>query len=220
MNTQSPGHGTGATPRQNDLPGNPSALNPEQWVEKHCDALYRHALARVSNPEIAKDLVQETFLAAWRSSERFVGRASEQTWLMRILRNKIVDHYRRGRPELAVEDVDQLADLEEKQFVRSGLSKGGWAPSAVPTDWTDASQYMENSEFWEIVHQCAAKLPSKAASVFLMREVDGRSNEEICSILHMNRNHLGVLLHRARLALRRCLELHWFRDPAGHRTTP
>jgi RNA polymerase sigma-70 factor, ECF subfamily len=190
----------------------PPDLNPEGWVELHCDDLYRYALARVRDPETAKDLVQETFLAAWRSSERFAGQASERTWLTRILRNKIVDHYRKRRPEFAVED--ELTGLEEKQFERAGLHQGGWTSSNAPASWKDATQCLEESEFWIVLQQCTDKLPAKVANVFLLREVDGRSYEEICSTLGMNRNHLGVLLHRARLALRRCLELHWFKESA------
>ena len=67
-------------------------LEPEQWVETHCDDLFRYALSRVAQPEIAEELVQETFLAAWKSADRYAGRASERTWLIRILRNNIVDH--------------------------------------------------------------------------------------------------------------------------------
>lgn len=193
---------------------NPAALNPEQWVEEHCDLLYRYALTRVSNPETAKDLVQETFLAAWRSAERFAGTASERTWLMRIMRNKIVDHYRKRRPEFSAEGISELAELEETQFQQSGLHQGSWTPAAHPHIWKDATQSMENSEFWETVHRCAQKLPPKVASVFLLRDVDGCSSEEICSTLQVSRNHLGVLLYRARLALRRCLEIHWFREPS------
>jgi len=196
-------------------PAGSAGLDPQRWVEEHCDELYRYALARVTNPEVARDLVQETFLAAWRSSERFAGKASERTWLVRIMRNKIADHYRKRRPEFGVDGVDELVELEEKQFAQTGLHKGGWASANSPKAWKDAAESLEESEFWEVVHECARKLPAKTASVFLLREVDGRSNEEICATLQMNANHVGVLLHRARLALRRCLELNWFRGPAG-----
>jgi len=74
---------------------------------------------------------------------------------------------------------------------------------------------MDGSEFWEVVRQCTAKLPPKVAGVFLLREVDGQSRDDICLTLHINPNHLGVLLHRARLAMRRCLELHWFAGQSG-----
>lgn len=189
-----------------------SRLDPERWVEGHCDSLYRYALARVANPETAKDLVQETLLAAWRSAERFAGRASERTWLLRILRNKLVDHYRKPRPEFPAEGINELAELEARQFVQSGLHKGGWTSLGSPSHWQDAAECMQKAEFWEVVHRCVGKLPPSAAHVFVMREVDGDSTDEICSTLNINRNHLGVLLHRARLALRRCLDLNWFSE--------
>jgi len=193
-----------------DSEGTASVLDPERWVEAHCDALYHYALARLANPETAQDLVQETFLAAWRSAERFAGRSSERTWLMRILRNKIADHYRRQHLEFAAEGIDELAELEAKQFVQSGLHKGGWTSLGSPGHWKDAAQSMEDAEFWEALHRCVRKLPPKTSHVFLMRELNGESSDKICTSLNISRNHLGVLLHRARLALRRCLELNWF----------
>jgi len=187
-------------------------LNPERWVEDHCDLLFRYALARVTDPDTASDLVQETLLAAWKSAPKFDGRASERTWIMRIMRNKIADHYRKRRPEFAVQDLNELEQLEEKQFNQSGIHKGAWAAATSSGEWKDATQSMERSEFWEVVHQCTEKLPPKVAAVFVLREVDGQSTEDICLALSIKANHLGVLLHRARLAMRRCLELNWFRE--------
>ncbi len=187
--------------------------DPERWVEEHGDQLYRHALTRVGNAETAQDLVQETLLAACRSLESYAGRASERTWLLRILRNKIVDYYRRQRPVFATGDAEALAKLEANQFAQSGFHRGGWSTTAQPGHWQDAEQCLIRSEFWDVVQQCAGKLPQKFAVAFLMREVEDATSEEVCSVLNINRNHLGVLLHRARLAMRRCLELHWFREP-------
>lgn len=196
-------------------PASPSArINPEDWVGEHGDYLLRHALSRVGDPETAKDLVQETFLAAWRSADRYAGRASERTWLLRILRNKIADHYRKRIPELGLNDIEALSEMEEKQFAAAGLGSKSWAPSAAPENWRDAGQSLERAEFWAVVHACAGKLPRKIAQVFLLREVDGWESPEICRELNIKQNHLGVLLHRARLALRRCLELNWFKDRA------
>lgn len=191
-----------------------NSLDPESWVERHADTLFRYALSRVSKPEIAEDLVQETLLAAWKSASRFEGKASERTWLTRILRNKIMDYYRGQRPEITAETLSELARLEEQQFTQSGLHAGGWSASGTPGHWKDPEQAMDRSEFWAVLHQCAGKLPATTASVFLLREVDGQATDEICSTLNITPNHLGVLLHRARLAIRRCLELHWFREPS------
>jgi RNA polymerase sigma-70 factor (ECF subfamily) len=191
-------------------------LDPEQWVERHCDALYRFAVARVPTRETAQDLVQETFLAAWRSASGFEGGATERTWLMRIMRNKLVDYYRKQRPEVAVGEVEELAAVGARAFRSSGLlHAGAWNLSVAPKPWGDAVQCLEMAEFWEVVRQCANQLPPKAGHVFLMRELDGQSTEEICSALRMSPNHVGVLLHRARLALRRCLELRWFKNETG-----
>jgi len=187
-------------------------LDPEQWVAAHGDDLYRHALARLGDLEAAKDLVQETFLAACRSAERYAGRASERTWLLRILRNKIADYYRRQQPVLTVGGEEQLAQLESHQFVRSGLQRGSWSPGNEPEHWKNAEECLTQTEFWDVVHRCTGKLPRTLAAAFLMREVEETSSDEVCSILKISRNHLGVLLHRARLVMRRCLELNWFRD--------
>ena len=192
-----------------------SSLNPERWVEDHCDELYRYALTRVSQPEIAKDLVQETFLAAWRSAENYSGKATERTWLFSIMRNKIVDHYRSQKPEFGVDDLSELAEFELKQFQQSGAHKGKWNSSVSPGSWSDSAHHLENAEFWDVVQECTGKLPPKAAAVFSMRELDGESCDAICTTLEINPNHLGVLLHRARLALRRCLEIHWFKTPTS-----
>lgn len=187
-------------------------LDPERWVEEHADVLYRHALSRLGDTETAKDLVQETFLAACRSLERYAGKASERTWLFRILRNKIADHYRRRRPVSPVGHENELAELEANQFVQSGLHHGGWRPANQPQHWKSAEESLTQSEFWAVIQQCTGKLPRTVATAFLMREVEETSSAEICSTLNITQNHLGVLLHRARLAMRRCLELNWFRD--------
>ena len=186
------------------------AIDPKRWVDSYCDALFCHALTRVADAETAKDLVQETLLAAWRSAGRFAGKASERTWLFRILRNKIADHYRKRRPEFAVETISELAQLEEKQFHQTGMGAGAWTPAAAPAHWSDATRAMEQSEFWEVVRHCTGRLPPNARDAFLLREIEGQSTGELCATLQISRNHLGVLLHRARLALRRCLEVNWF----------
>jgi len=187
-------------------------IDPEEWVTNHGDYLFRHALARTGLQEAAEDLVQETFLAAWQSAHRFAGRASERTWLLSILRNKIADHYRKQRPEIGSRDVEALARMEEQQFTQNWLGGSPWNSGSVPAAWSDARQCLEQAEFWETLHECTHKLPEKTAHVFLLRELDGWESSAICRELKIKPAHLFVMLHRARLALRRCLELHWFHD--------
>jgi RNA polymerase sigma-70 factor (TIGR02943 family) len=189
-------------------------IAPEEWVATHGDYLFRHALARTGRPEVAEDMVQETFLAAWKSAHRFAGRASERTWLLRILRNKIADHYRRQRSEIVASDVDALAQFEEQQFKQTSLGGHAWKAGNVPATWKDARKSLEQAEFWEVLQNCTHKLPAMTARVFLMRELDGLESPTICRELNIKPSHLFVMLHRARLALRRCLELNWFSDRA------
>ena len=196
-----------------DVP-QPSAapqIHPEEWVANHGDYLFRHAMARTGRHELAADLVQENFLAAWKSAHRFAGRSSERTWLLRILRNKIADHYRSCHLELTLDDMNELAGLEEQQFKRTTLGGGHWNSGNQPFAWANAQQSLEQSEFWEILHQCTHKLPANTARVFLLRELDGWETPAICREMNLQPSHLFVMLHRARLALRRCLELHWFK---------
>lgn len=194
-------------------------VDPEEWVARHGDCLFRHALARVSRQETAQDLVQETFLAAWQSAHRFAGRASERSWLLGILRNKIADHYRARRTEIAYEDADEMAGLEEQQFSRARQGTRPWNPGNYPADWGDARASLEQAEFWETLHECVHKLPEKTARVFFLRELDGCECDAICRELDIKSSHLFVLLHRARLALRRCLELRWFKPHAAGRSS-
>jgi RNA polymerase sigma-70 factor (TIGR02943 family) len=198
-------------------PADGARIDPEGWVASHGDYLFRHALARTGRQEIAEDMVQETFLAAWQSAHRFAGRSSERTWLLSILRNKIADHYRREHPEISSRDDEALARLEEQQFTRNWLGGSPWKPGGVPAQWPDAAQSLEVAEFWETLHECTHKLPEQTARVFLLRELDGMDSEVICRELKLKPSHLFVMLHRARLALRRCLELHWFRDHTPHK---
>jgi RNA polymerase sigma-70 factor (ECF subfamily) len=191
-------------------------IDPEAWVATHGDYLFHHALARTGRPDVAEDIVQETFLAAWQAAHRFAGRASERTWLLSILRNKIADHYRNQRTEIDSRDVEALARLEEMQFTRHWPGGNAWNSGNAPHQWPDATKSLESVEFWETLHRCAHKLPEQTARAFLLREVDGLETEVICRELKIKPSHLFVMLHRARLALRRCLELNWFRDRKTH----
>jgi RNA polymerase sigma-70 factor (ECF subfamily) len=189
-------------------------VDPEQWVRTYADELFRHALARVRQRQVAEDLVQETFLAAWIARDRFAGRSSEKTWLMRILRNKTVDHFRRQAREVSFADLDALEEFEASQFHPAFLGGAHWARPAAPANWQPARESVENTEFWKTLDRCIGKLPDRIAQVFLLRELEEWSSEEICDNLVIKRNHLFVLLHRARLALRHCLEQNWFRTPS------
>ena len=190
--------------------GQRPALDAEAWVERYGDLLFRQALFRVGRREVAEDLVQEVFLAAWKSRDQYAGRASEKTWLMQILRHKVADYYRRQTPEERGEFGD-LEQFERSQFQEGGWQGAHWAAGATPKPWMLPWQRLERAEFWQAVSDCTGRLPPKVARIFLLRDVDELETDEICSALGIKTAHLFVLLHRARLAMRRCLELNWFR---------
>lgn len=177
------------------------------WVDEHGDCLYRYALARVRKPEVAEDLVQETFLAAVRGYEKFGGRSSVRSWLCGILKHKIIDHYRKAGRETSFTDMEFFSDEASEKFV----SVGFWKHEDGPKEWTpDASEVMQQGEFWKTMRDCLSKMPQRVAAVFTMREMDDVPSKEICAALSISESNLWVMLHRARMALRECLEMNWF----------
>jgi RNA polymerase sigma-70 factor (TIGR02943 family) len=192
---------------------NPAATassDPERWVEEHGDCLYRYALLRVRRPEIAEDLVQETFFAAVRTSGSFRGRSSERSWLCGILKNKICDHFRKLGRETCFTDLEFLDDELSHKFVPEGF----WNHESGPFEWKpEAEVVMHRAEFWETFRNCLSKLPQRVADVFMLREMEELETEQICRDLNISPNNLWVMLHRARMALRECLEMNWFKNP-------
>ena len=176
-----------------------------EWVNSYSDMLYRYALPRVSDSEIAKDLVQETFLAAWRNIENFKGEISEKNWLFTILKNKIIDHYRKAVNRLT-DSMPTVAD-EDPYFEDSGH----WAKDSSPKEWgIDYRNPMEAKEFYEVLEKCKGKLKANQNAVFTMKYLEGMESEEICKELNITPSNYWVLLHRAKVQLRSCLEKNWF----------
>jgi RNA polymerase sigma-70 factor, ECF subfamily len=183
---------------------------PEQWVEEHGDILYRYALERVRKPEVAQDLVQDTFLAAVRSYDRFAGQSSVRSWLCGILKHKICDHYRKLGRETSFTDLEFLADEYSEKFVPEGY----WVHMNGPKEWKpEADEVMHRDEFWKTMRDCLRKLPEKVANVFMLREMEDVESKEICAMLSISESNLWVMLHRARMALRECLAVNWFENP-------
>jgi RNA polymerase sigma-70 factor (ECF subfamily) len=187
-----------------------SLLNPERWVEDHGDALFGFAASRVRDRAIAQDLVQETFMAAIQAKDRFAGRSSERTWLFGILRNKLTDYYRLQGREASLADLEARLPEEEAAFGTTGARKDGWAKGLGPKPWETPEEVLISKEFQEVLGGCLSRLPGRVAQAFFLREMDGISSDQICKDLGVSPNNLWVMLHRARMALRRCLEVHWF----------
>ena len=176
-------------------------LDPEGWQEKHGNYLYRYALCRLRNPELAEEKVQETFVGALQTQERFQGRASERTWLTSILKRKIFDHFRtinreRSFDSALLEKVSPDSHFDRKGRWIAGPNKWYWEPDSA----------LRQKEFLDIFHRCLSKIPDRLAQVFVLREVDGHQGDEICALMGISRTNLGVMLYRARMRLRLLLE--------------
>jgi RNA polymerase sigma-70 factor (ECF subfamily) len=178
-------------------------------VDQYGDFLYRFALSRVKDSAIAEDLVQETFLAALKSRTNFQGRSSAKTWLIAILKHKIVDHIRKRVREPASDKVESLSDALASDPTEDCFKDGGgWLNR--PAEWdVNPMKIYEQKEFMDILYLCLAQLPERQAEAFMMRELDGLSTEEICKALNISATNSWVMLYRARIGLRQCIETRW-----------
>ena len=168
--------------------------------------LLRFAFWLSRDRALAEDVVQETLLAALEGRARFAGDSSLKTWLTGILKHKILDVIRRKsreQPLAAADDSDESATVDS-------LFKNDGHWQQMPATWGDPDQALENRKFWEIFEICSKLMPERTARVFMLREVMELSTEEICQELAITPTNLWVILHRARLALRECLDIKWF----------
>ncbi|MCX7547902.1 sigma-70 family RNA polymerase sigma factor [Xanthomarina sp. F1114] len=180
-------------------------INPNTWIDKYSDYLFNFTISRVNDREKAKDLVQDTFFAGLKSMKNFKGEASERTWLISILKRKIIDHYRKinsikGQAEIRVE------------FNSDEDDDGSWLEKRVADpDYKTAEDNLVNDELGEAIYMCLSKLPKKQATVFRMKTIEGLETETICNDLNITPSNLWVIVHRARIAMAECMEKNWFK---------
>ena len=163
--------------------------------------LLRYASLQLRDPHAAEDAVQETLVAALAGEAGFAGRSNLRTWLTGILKHKIVDAIRRQARDGVVPDDAGLDSLFD--------ASGHWLEA--PAAWPDPDAALEQQEFFAVLERCLERLPEKTAQAFLMREHLGAETSDICKELGVTSTHCWVLLYRARVALRECLQMNWFR---------
>ena len=175
-------------------------------IETHRRAMFKFAMLQLRDETIAEDCVQEALTAALQSAERYAGQSSVRTWLIGILKHKILDHFRKASREQTYTVGDDETSLDD--FDALFLEDGHYAdPPAV---WANPEQALSESEFFEVLEACMDRLPKNTARVFKMREVMGLEISEICKELSITANNCWVLVYRARMVLRECLEMRWF----------
>jgi RNA polymerase sigma-70 factor (ECF subfamily) len=171
--------------------------------------MLRFAEMQLRNREQAEDAVQEALAGALAGKEKFASRASLRTWVLSILKNKIVDVLRRKVRENPT--VNPENEPNSKSYFDD---REHWAEDTRPSEWQTPQQAMESKQFWEVFEACLYRLPEASGRIFTMREVLGFDTEEICQTLGISSNNCFVQLHRARLALRACLGANWFGEAA------
>ena len=163
-------------------------LNTNKWIDNYADYLYNYSISRVNNSDLAKDLVQDTFFAGLKSAKNFQGKASERTWLVSILKRKIIDYYRKINSKKGQAEV-------RMSFYEDGENEGSWLEERVPQSWDNASEKkIENEELRNQLELCINKLPEKYAMVFRMKTIQEFETEEICKELGITSSNLWVII--------------------------
>ncbi|EHR72216.1 RNA polymerase sigma-70 factor, TIGR02943 family [Burkholderiales bacterium JOSHI_001] len=180
-----------------------------ELAELH-EPLLRFAKLQLRHDAAAEDVVSETLLAILEKPDNFEGRSSLRTYATGILKYKIIDVIRRRGREVHIEPMDEqsMDDALDALFVKDGH----WQDP--PQAWQRPDQALEQSQFFEKLQDCVDRLPPKLGRVFMMREWLEREVDDICGELGITSNHCGVMLYRARMQLRDCLDRNWF---AGQR---
>ena len=175
-------------------------LNPKEWVNNYSDLLYGFAFTRVRSKDLAEDLIQETFISALKGMSSFKGKSKESTWLISILRNKIIDHFRKNSSKNEV--------LSDGFFNEEDNS---WIENKVPEPWEDRTNDFDSDLFNTQMKKCISKLPVKNISVFTLKYIEEATTEELCKELNISSSNYWVIIHRTKLLLRECLEHNWLK---------
>ena len=176
-----------------------------QWVEQYSREMFAWAAHKVSDSELAKDLVQDTFLAAFEKIDSFKGKSSPKTWLFSILNYKIIDHYR-SKVKLTVR-------IENKTLSSFFTGSGEWLPDKRPSKWDDDdSHLLDNADFNAVLHECIESLPDKWCTIVKLKYLMSKKGDEICQELGITPTNFWQIMHRSKLKLRDCIESNWFQE--------
>lgn len=180
-----------------------TAINPENWIDKYSDYLFNYTIVRVNDREVTNDLISETFLAALRSLKNFKGESTERTWLVSILKRKIIDYYRKINSAKGQSEV--------KLTPRGDEEEGDWIEERVAdVSGGTAEDIIENRELGLAILECLDQLNEKQARIFKMKTIEGIDTDAICNEFNISPSNLWVIIHRARTTLAKCLEKNWY----------
>ncbi|MBS1638412.1 MAG: sigma-70 family RNA polymerase sigma factor [Bacteroidetes bacterium] len=183
-------------------------LQPEHWIDRYADDMFAFAMSKTGKETLAEDLVQDTFLSALNALNGFKGDSSEKTWLYAILKNKIKDHFKKASTRYEVPDFS-FAQTDPGHFFFNDDEE--WQQPAMPHSWEHAGGFSpESKEFQSVLDSCLDKLPDTWHAAIRMKWIEGNESEAICKELEVSSSNFWVIIHRAKLQLRDCLEKNWF----------
>ena len=190
-------------------PGNTLLLSDAQFMESLRRQMIRFATLQLSDAHLAEDAVQDALIGALKNANSFGGRAALKTWVFAILKNKIADTLRQRQRLVYAGSLAGEKD-EDEDFSELFDRKGFWQADERPVAWNHPEEALREGQFWRVFETCLENLPGNQARVFMMREFIELDSPEICATVGITVSNLNVMLHRARLRLRECLENRWF----------
>ena len=173
------------------------------WVKIYSKDLYAYTISKIDQKEVAEDIVQDTFLSAHQSYENFKGNSNVKTWLFSILKNKIADYYRNKYKS----NTESSSGIIEKYFDENHH----WKPAYRPLDWGNEKELLDDPDFAKALKECFEKLTQQGPIAVRLKYLEEQNAETICSKLEISKTNYWQIIHRAKLQLRNCLELKWFR---------
>ncbi|MDE3183178.1 MAG: sigma-70 family RNA polymerase sigma factor [Bacteroidota bacterium] len=184
----------------------------KSWVEAYSDKMYSWSLYKTNSKETAEDLVQDTFMAAFQAMNKYEGKSDPKTWLFSILNNKIADHFRKRYRNPTITESEIKLSSEASFFETYFDVDGSWIKEQQPGAWSAEDMHLlDNTIFIKVLQSCLGKLPSDCHAAVQLKYLEEKKGEIICQELKISPTNFWQLLHRARLQLRRCLEIHWFK---------
>jgi RNA polymerase sigma-70 factor (ECF subfamily) len=174
------------------------------WVKIYTKDLFSYTITKVHQKEIAEDLVQDAFLSAYQSYENYKGKSNVKTWLFSILKHKIADYFRskyKSSTEVSSDLIDKFFDGNHR-----------WKPECRPQHWTEEKELLDDPEFSKALNDCFNKLPDKWSYAVQLKFLEEHNSKIICSKLEITTSNFWQIIHRAKLHLRNCLELKWFKN--------
>ena len=184
----------------------------KEWVNAYTADMVSWAYYKTSHREVAKDLVQETFIAAFQSFDSFQQRSQPKTWLYSILKNKIIDYHRKNYRAVVI-SFEEFGD-EQSTFLFSRLfdHEGEWKHESKPKDWiADGIEILDDPDFNRVLSGCIGKLPSGWNAAIQLKFLEEKEPGIICQELGVSTTNYWQIIHRAKLQLRACLEIKWFK---------